>query len=253
MSIASSIRGIIKPTAPTLPVLGPASGQRLDAIERRTSLRRKATQIADKKRDVALRLAALTDAPVQLAASEKALADGLVAVELGQKPSAPLETLGQAAEKARIRDGEARQQALTLQAALDAYDAQSAPLAASLQAIHRELADLVPAILDERLVARKARRDQVIAEALAVLREERIDCVAFDEYSTASAGGEFRGSHDYTAIHIPSPNHPAFKPEHPDVFERGRQLAAIHDAHGQEERSIQREAQALLAELLNGE
>jgi len=249
MGITAAIRNVFTPSQ----ALDPFEQQRLDAIDRRRKLSQKVDTINAKIKAVAAELASLDDAPAKLAAVETAYSEAVVASETGQAVPVPLETLKATREKARQAAADAAQQAIDLERVLAAYRTQLEPLREAQQAIRREVGELAPYVIDERLAALKGRHEAAEVEMRAVLELEAELTLAFDQYALGSARGEFRGSGAYSDINIPRPDHPAFTPSYSDAFDRGRALTAAHDAYHEHLRARDRRAQAIIAEVLHGD
>lgn len=248
MGITAAIRNVFTPS----PSLSPAEAQRLDAFDRRRKLTAKADDIGRRKKAAADELATLAALETAAAAAQTAVNNAMVAEALGQPLQTPLTALREAAETARKAAADGRQRAIVLQGVLAAYDEQSRPLHDALLAIRRELLDLVPVILSERLVAGKPATDAALAAAQGALDAQEVIIRAHDEFAVAMATGTFWKAQAYIEHRWPTPDHPAFKPQHADVFAAGAALREERDALTAKQAMKADAVQALLRELVDG-
>lgn len=234
------------PTPPT------ADEKRMELLARRKSALAKISLLNDRKRSYSSKLHIEEETAQALAHADKAFADGRVEIELGKKPSAPIDTLRERRDTAKLKAAAAAETADDCRAIMARLDAEVAALRAILQEVSRDLAALVQPVIDERIAELAQKHERAEAALREILREEAILTQAFDTHSMANAVGDYRGSAQYADIRIPRPQHPAFIKTYPDAMTRGKALEAEHAAHREEQRAIEWEADRLLGELVSG-
>ena len=126
------------------------------------------------------------------------------------------------------------------------HNAKLAELNARLpRLLHDTIVESIGEFADEFAAAEAALR--------AVHRKAFTAALAADKISLAQHYGTFCGSALYQELNITRPSHPAFVPVIEDPAERGRALAAADAARIEDAKQLERDADALVHQLLNGE
>jgi hypothetical protein len=214
-------------------------------IERQTYITRDATE----RRAQEAKDAAAANLLQRRTAIDQALAD---ARYIGADPPALLEEYRAVADAESVLERCAN--------AARGSDAVRHRCAADIARLNQEIADLnaqLPQLLHSALIESLGAEADEFKQAEATLRTVHrrvfVRALAADRLSVAHRLGEFTSSGLYNELNIPKPQHPAYSPEIADPYERGRALEAAVAARREDAVQLEKDADALINQLLTGE